>query len=740
MMRKLFKDNFFLFLVLLAALVIRVIGVNPGYPPYHPDEPMSYGSAIIMTVNGNLDSGRYDYPAGVPLVHWFFYRIFFLPIALFKLFFPHPRVFLTAIRIGGRFLAEFKEPIFGRGEYDALFFSRYVTAILGAGTVFLTYLLAKRVFNKTTGLVAAFFLAFNYRHVLSSHFALSDIPNGFFALLAVYFCFLLFEKNTRRNYLLSGLTCGLFLSMKYQFFPILTLLFVQIIWVFRKRSLKELFNRNFIIAVFLIPAIFVILNPYLFLHLKKALPVILSVSRRYGMGAKQFNFYALFYLYHWGIGNLPTMAIVAGLILGLILRPLATFFLASFIIPFLFVFLYYAGGGVYVRNFTTIIPFLFIFAGFFFAELWRLAKKITGLHPYFLILPFVILVFLINLEPIKNSLTLSNYYRKPWSHDELKVWLEKNFPANIQVRAHSVVNLPQDRKINRVDWPIFGDNALAEMQENGDQFAVMNLDAFHSLLYGWYNLPPRKLIQYSGVPDDFISNTFPGLAIEELLNYCVAEFFKPWQAVNVNYLIFKIPSKLDIPGKKIIAFDFSNNEENWRVKDRFGVETRGFVWDENEGHSNKGSLKISQGASGFSTVRFSSPPIPIKPGKYYTLSAWIKNSDKLNSRSRDGFLRMEFFTDRADAQISQNRLGVALSARVSESNTWVKKQATAVSPEDANYVVLSFQREDFSLGFDSNLDDVALFESDVLPKENFPNIPYIKPKISEKELYPISIL
>lgn len=739
-MGKIIRKNWMLITTLMVALIIRLLGTNPGYPPYHPDEPMSYSSAMNMIINGNLDPKRYDYPAGIPLVHMVFYRIFFLPIALFKLFFPHPRVFLTAIKIGNQFLAEFKEFIFGRGEFEALFFSRYVTAILGVGAVFLTYFLAKKTFNKTTGLIAAFFLAFNYRHVLSSHFALSDIPNNFFALLAVLACAFLLEKQNRSRYLLAGLTCGLFLSMKYQFFPIFTLFFVQIIWVFRRKSLKEIVNKNFILAILLIPAVFIILNPYLFLHLKKALPVILSVSQRYGMGAKQFNFYALFYLYHWGIGNLPTMVIIAGLVLGLILKPLTSLFLASFIFPFLFVFLYYAGGGVYVRNFTTVIPFLFIFAGFFFAELWRLAKKITGLHPYSLILPFVVLIFLINLEPIKNSLTLVNYYRKPWSHDELKVWLGKNFPANVQVRAHSVVDFPQDRKINRVDWPIWGENTLAEMQENGDQFAVMNVDAFHSLLYGWGNLPPRKLIQYSGVPDEFLANTFPGLAVEELLGYCVGEFFTPWQAPNINYLVFKIPLNLDTPGKKIIAFDFSNNEENWRVKGKFGKETKGFIWDENEGYSAKGSLKISQEASGFSTAHFSSPPILIKPSKYYTLSSWIKNNVNPDNRNRDGFLRMEFFKDRADAQIGQNRLGVALSARVSESNIWIKKQATAVSPEGANYVILSFQKDNLSAGFDSNLDDAVLFESDILPKENFPEIPYIKPKISEKELYPISIL
>ncbi len=239
---------------------------------------------------------------------------------------------------------------------------------------------------------------------------------------------------------------------------------------------------------------------------------------------------------------------------------------------------------------------------------------------------------------------------------------------------------------------------------------------------------------------DILSNTFPGLSIEELLGYCVAEFFTPWQAPNINYLIFKIPSVLEIPGKEIISFDFSNDEENWRLKDEFGWETKGFVWDENEGYLKKGSLKISSNASGFSTARFSSLPIPIKPSKYYTFSGWIKNSEKLGSVSKDGFLRMDFYKDKADAQAGQNRVAVALSVRVSAASNWIKKQAAAVSPKNAHYVTISFQRENISSGFSSFLDDVILFESDVLPEENFPEVPYIKPKVSERELYPNSII
>jgi len=241
-MKKLLKQNILLVVILLVALLLRLVGVNPGYPPIHPDEAMSYSSAVDMIINGDLNPRRFDYPAGVPLLHMLIYRIFFLPLALMKVFFPHPKVFWTALKIGSRFLAEFQQPIFGWRQNEALYWSRYLNALLGTGTVWLTYLLGKKLFSRIAGLLAAFFLAVNYRHVLSSHFALSDAPNAFFAVLAVYTAGLILEKATWRRYLTAGICAGLFFSMKYQSFSFLPLFLAHLVASLRQKSFKALFR------------------------------------------------------------------------------------------------------------------------------------------------------------------------------------------------------------------------------------------------------------------------------------------------------------------------------------------------------------------------------------------------------------------------------------------------------------------------------------------------------------------
>jgi len=745
MMKKIFENNWILLLILLAGFLVRLVGCNPGLQQgLYPDEVMSYGSATEMIINGDLNPRRYDYPAGVALLHMVVFRMVFLPLALFKLFFPHPRVFLTALKLGPKFLEEFRQLIFGWREIEALYWSRYFTALLGTGTVFLTYLLARRLFGKTTALLAAFFLAFNYRHVLSSHFALPDVPNSLFSVLALYAAVLLLEKNTRGRYLFASLSVAFALSIKYQIFAFLPFLVVHLVWVVCKKSFKELFNPNFILAAFLIPIVFIILNPYLIIHLREALPIIKYVAGRYGMGVKRFNFYPLFYLYHWGLGRLPSLAIVLGLLLSLVLKPLASFLLLTFIAPFFFVFIYYCYGGGYVRNFVTVIPFLTIFAGFCLESFFNVLRRLLKIPHDFLLIFLVLIVFWINFIPIKNSLMLSYFYSKPWNSVVFKEWLMKNLPADIKLRIYPLYLPAQDQiaqKVKIVNWERKFQNSLVEFREAGDDFVAMNVTFNWNYMYWWFNLPPRQMIKYQGVPQEILANSFEGLMIKELLPYTVAEVYKPWQAAEENnYLLFKIPQQSRNLGGQIASFTFDKEEEIWEVKGNFGHQILGFSWNSVEGYPKKGSLEIQGGRGDFQTTRFSSPPIPIESGKYYTVVGWIKNSKELQQEDQDGFLRLDFYRSLEEAKSEKVRMKVALSSRVWGKSNWVKKEVGTDAPPEAKFLTVSFQRSEPALDFSSYLDEVIVYESDKIPEEKFKELPYIKSTIPEDLLYPNSIL
>lgn len=516
--------NILLVVILLGALLIRIMGIFPGHPTDHPDEPMSTGSALEMVTNDDLNPRRFDYPAGVPILHYGIYRSVIIPFLLLK----NPTWIPSAAIEGGVFFKEHSVELFGKNGIDALYWSRYITAVLGTATVFLTYLIARSMFHLNVGLIAAFLTAFNYRHVLSSQLALSDIPNNFFVLLSFYLSWLVWQQNTMVRYIAAAIAVAFSLSIKYQFFAIIPFLFAHFAVTLKKGSTTKLFDKNFLIALVLIPIIFVIINPYLFLNLKTALPVIQIVSARYGFAIQKFNFYPLFYLYHWGLSKLPFITVATGFIVSLFIFPFKTTFLLSYIAPFLYMFLYYAGGGVYVRNFTTVIPLFFIFSGILLQKLF----------PKFLILPVVLAI---NLVPLKNSIKLVSAYTESWSRDTLVEWAKEQLPTHATV-LNDNISLPtsMENQITLISWGKEQGNAITELMDSDIDFAVVNV-AWNYINFFWHGLPMSEMMKYPGVPVPILKDSYRGLLLSEYLRYTVYELYKPWQAPENAYLVIKIP-------------------------------------------------------------------------------------------------------------------------------------------------------------------------------------------------------
>ena len=78
-----------LLFILTIAAVLRFAGTNPGYNQFHADEGITYSAAVSMIKNENLDPLRYDYPALVPLINYFFFKFFFIPISWTIYFLTH---------------------------------------------------------------------------------------------------------------------------------------------------------------------------------------------------------------------------------------------------------------------------------------------------------------------------------------------------------------------------------------------------------------------------------------------------------------------------------------------------------------------------------------------------------------------------------------------------------------------------------------------------------------------------
>jgi len=93
--------------------------------------------------------------------------------------------------------------------------SRVVVALLGAGAVWLLYLLGARLFDRRVGLLAAALEAVAFLPVFYGHFALNDAATLLPLTLSLYGSAGVLRHGRRRDYALAGLGLGVACASKY---------------------------------------------------------------------------------------------------------------------------------------------------------------------------------------------------------------------------------------------------------------------------------------------------------------------------------------------------------------------------------------------------------------------------------------------------------------------------------------------------------------------------------------------
>ncbi len=101
---------------------------------------------------------------------------------------------------------------------DSLFVSRLPSAFFGIASIFLAFLIAKKLFKKSkytneAGLISAFFLSINFSHLLASRLGMLEGVSMFFIFLNLYF-FLCFLED-KKYWFWFGASLGLAFLTKY---------------------------------------------------------------------------------------------------------------------------------------------------------------------------------------------------------------------------------------------------------------------------------------------------------------------------------------------------------------------------------------------------------------------------------------------------------------------------------------------------------------------------------------------
>ncbi|MCE2462454.1 MAG: glycosyltransferase family 39 protein [Dehalococcoidia bacterium] len=209
-------------LILAVALGLRFYGIgwDQGYG-FHPDERSFYMRAdcmyrVLTEAPGYADCTR-DYPEmepGLPSIGTFFDAA---KSPLNPHWFSLGSV-LIYLLVALRFVLE---PFTDLNTLQSMgYLGRSIMALADVGTVFIVYLLGKRIYDRRVGLLAAALVALAVVHIQNSHFYRPEPLLVLFLMASFWAMLQVMEQRRLRDSLLLGACVGLTLAAKVSVLPL----------------------------------------------------------------------------------------------------------------------------------------------------------------------------------------------------------------------------------------------------------------------------------------------------------------------------------------------------------------------------------------------------------------------------------------------------------------------------------------------------------------------------------------
>ena len=316
---------------------------------------------------------------------------------------------------------------------NLLLYTRVISAILGTGVVYLTYLAGKRIFQPSVGIIASFFVAFSYIHVQQSHYEKEDMLTGLLIMVAFLFCIAIIQmhKPSLRNFVLCGIFIGLAIASKYLAWVGIFMFLVACL--FHKSSAIP--RKYIFLGLFSVPVGFLIAEPFALLNFGKFSADISSMSgvRELGLdrhGMPRGFFYITEHLKN-GVGfPLEIIAIAAAVYIFFKCYRTGMILLVYPVSLIIFLSFYKAHAGYYL---VAAVPFIAILASWFLNEIIkkinekRLKNATMILCVYFIITPSFI-----------NCIRLNYLLSRPSTGEIAKEWIEDNIQSNSVILVEGV--------------------------------------------------------------------------------------------------------------------------------------------------------------------------------------------------------------------------------------------------------------------------------------------------------------
>ena len=416
-----------LFVLALIGLVLRLWGISFGLPQeYHIDEHFYYPYAWDMG-QGQLQLP--DQSHG-------------------------PSLYLGLLLIGQKsmqlaFFRELSNADFGAlrdtNPWPYLLSARLVSALAGALTIPIVYLLGRRFRDRGLGLIAAALMTVLFFHVRDSHFGVPDTLTTLFAAATVWLALRAFQTRRARDLLLAGMAAGLSTGAKYTtvivaIVVIVTALLIGVAW--RQRFKLLAVSALGLLAGFVIGYPNLLLNPPIFIK------DISFLFARVGAGFEGWRIVpdnsAVFYLdtLVWSTGLAALVLAGIGLVAALVRRRGEDFISISF--PLAYFIVMSSSQGHFGRYMLPILPVLVVFVA---DAAWHILPQLVrrARTPFALKLarPIGIAALLLVFVPnLLNSVRFDWILAQDDTRSLAKQWIETHIPAGSRIAVEWPYHTP----------------------------------------------------------------------------------------------------------------------------------------------------------------------------------------------------------------------------------------------------------------------------------------------------------
>ncbi len=412
-------------LILLSGLILRLVGIDFGYPNLRsrPDEDF-----IMKLIAGILERGDLKplmgsgYFFSYPHFYVYFmsgvYKLIYLFGSLFGAF-SSSQEFITYVKKDG-----------------LLFFQllRISSAIFGTLTILLVYKIGKRLFNQYVGIASAIILSFMFLHIRDSHFGVTDIPCTFLCMLSFYYAIKIYSTGKLKYYIIAAIFAGLATSTKYNaVLTCLPIFIAHLSYNMTNHGNKDGFIKSFISPGIYLSAVvmiftFFITSPYIIIEWEQFQTAFQNIMKFSGGTDPSSNkdiamVFHLKFSFWYGLGFALTLTMILGMIFSFVPLRKSNLLLLSFPIIY-FIIIGRGNQALHARYAVPMLPFLAVISAFAIYKIIDWTKtKLSDKHRMFLYIGISLFIMLPSLYHALNWVSITT---KADTRNEAVEWIKTN--------------------------------------------------------------------------------------------------------------------------------------------------------------------------------------------------------------------------------------------------------------------------------------------------------------------------